>query len=292
MRRISFVGLCTALSLIALSALAAAQEPQPLQRLKDLYASAAYEEALSVVTTLDATEPSPEIEQYRVFCLVALGRTAEAEKVVEQVITAHPRYHPDATDASPRIQELFTKVRQRVAPPLIKSAYVNARAALDRKDREVAIAQFEEMLKLADDPDVRNDPSVSELRLLGAGFLDLSKALAPKADAPAAPTTAPPAAAAAPVVRPVVRPPVAIRESLPPWVPTDPASRFVTFEGAIRVHIDAAGKVSSSEIVTPVHPSYDRSLLQASRDWVYQPATTNGKPVPFDKIVQVILKPR
>jgi hypothetical protein len=173
--------------------------------------------------------------------------------------------------------------------------YIDAKGALDRKDRDAAIAQFEEMVRVADDPDVRDDPSVAELKLLGSGFLDLSRALPAKAAAsplPAAGQPQPPAAMAPPAVRPVVTPPVAIKETLPPWIPTDSASRFVEFRGAVRLQIDAQGKVTAVEMATPVYPSYDRLLLLAAKDWTYQPARANGAPVPSEKVVQVVLKPR
>lgn len=259
-----------------------------LQRLKDLYAAAAYEDALAVVTRPEGAEVRPELEQYRVFCLIALGRTSEAERIVEDLIRTNPRYRPDASEASPRIQEIFSRVRRRVGPSLVKAMYVDAKAALDRKDRDAAIAGFQDMLKVADDPDVKDEATVSELRLLGAGFLDLSRALPDKPPVQASPVNAAPA----PVVRPVVTPPVAVRENLPAWVPTDSASRFSEFRGAVRVRIDADGKVVSAEMAAPVHPSYDRLLLIAAKDWAYQPAKTNGTPVPSEKVVQVVLKPR
>jgi hypothetical protein len=259
-----------------------------LQRLKDLYAAAAYEDALAVVTRPEGANVRPELEQYRVFCLIALGRTSEAERIVEDLIRTNPRYRPDASEASPRIQELFSKVRRRVGPALVKTMYVDAKAALDRKDRDAAIAGFEDMLKVTDDPDVKDDATVAELRLLGAGFLDLSRALPDKPPVQAAPVSATPP----PIVRPVVTPPVAVRENLPAWVPTDTASRLTEFRGAVRVRIDAEGRVVSAEMAAPVHPSYDRLLLVAAKAWQYQPARTNGTPVPSEKIVQVVLKPR
>ena len=261
-----------------------------LQHLKDLYAAAAYEDALAVVTRLDTVEA----EQYRVFCLVALGRSSDAERAAEEVIRARPNYRPDDADVSPRIRELFSTVRRRVGPAMVKAMYVDAKAALDRKDREGAIARFEEMLRLTDDPDVKDEPSISELRLLGAGFLDLSRALAaqkpPSAPAPATPTEG--AVAASVVAKPVVIAPVPIREPLPAWVPSDAASRFAEFRGAIRVRIDSEGRVTEAEMTAPVHPMYDRLLLLAAREWTYQPARTNGIAVPSEKVVQIVLKPR
>jgi tetratricopeptide (TPR) repeat protein len=260
-----------------------------LQHLKDLYAAAAYEDALAVVTRLDTVEADPQVDQYRVFCLVALGRSSDAERAVEEVIKARPNYRPDAADVSPRIQELFSTVRRRVGPAMVKAMYLDAKAALDRKDREGAIVRFEEMLRLADDPDVKDGPSISELRLLGAGFLDLSRALA----APRPPATPADGAVAASVVaKPVVVPPVPIREPLPAWVPSDAASRFAEFRGAMRVRIDSEGRVTDAEMTAPVHPMYDRLLLLAAREWTYQPARTNGIAVPSEKVVQIVLKPR
>src|SRR4051812_23819648 len=208
----------------------AAQDP--LQSVKDLYASAAYEDALSAVVKLDAAAPTVEAEQYRVFCLVALGRVDEADKVVEALLTARPEYRPDAADASPRIQTLFATVRRRIGPALVKRKYQQARAAMERKDRDEAIAQFETMLRIADDADIRTDASVAELKELGSGFLDLSRAMpAPKPVAEVAAAPAP-----APARTNIIVPPKVIQQRLPPWIP-DPMSRSTEFRGAIRVQI-------------------------------------------------------
>src|SRR3954451_6175653 len=73
-------------------------QQDPLQSVKDLYASAAYEDALSAVVRLDAATPNAEAEQYRAFCLVALGRVDEADQVVQELLTARPEYRPDAAE--------------------------------------------------------------------------------------------------------------------------------------------------------------------------------------------------
>lgn len=268
----------------------------PVQKVKDLYSSAAYEDTLTAISSLAPAEPKPELEQYRIFSLVALGRVAEAEQVVESVLTAHPRYHPEAGDASPRIQELFAKVRKRIGPDAVKGLYKDAKAALDKKDREGAVALFEEMLRTADDPDIKDQPSVGELRLLGSGFLELSRALpaaTPASSASASPR--PPSAAggpapATPAVPVAVVDPVAVREALPAWLPPNTADRR-EYEGTLRVHISEKGTVESAEMVRPVHPSYDALLLKAARDWVYQPARVNGVPMPSTKEVLIRLKP-
>ena len=79
---------------------------------------------------------------------------------------------------------------------------------------------------------------------------------------------------------------------MPQWFPTDAASREGSFSGAIRVSITAAGRVDNVVVEKSVHPSYDRLLLQAAREWEYLPARTDGVAVPSEQLVQVQLKPR
>lgn len=257
-----------------------------MQRVKDLYASAAYEDALSAVGKIDGgTTSSLEAEEYRIFCLVALGRTDEADQAVEAVLTSHPEYRADSTLASPRIQSVFSQVRRRIGPTLVKRMYQQGRAAMERKDRDEAIAQFEGMLRIADDPDIRSNATVAELKELGSGFLELSKSIAakPKAAEPV------PVTAAAP--RPsVIVPPTVIQQKLPPWVP-DPVSRATEFHGAIRVQISAEGKVINVEMIRSVHPAYDQALLRAARNWLYEPAKKDGVPIPSEKTVEVAVTP-
>jgi TonB family protein len=263
----------------------AAQDP--LQAVKDLYASAAYEDALSAVGTLDPAARTVDSEQYRIFCLVALGRLDEADRAAEVLLTARPEYRPDPAQASPRIQSLFADVRRRVGPTLVKRTYQQAKAAMERKDRDAAISGFEAMLRIADDPDVRTNASVAELKELGTGFLELSRAMAPKP----APVEAAPAAAAAssPGVN-VITPPIVIQQKLPAWVP-DYTSRATEFRGAIRVQISTEGKVVAADIVKSIHPAYDQLLLRAARNWLYTPATKNGAPIAMEKTVEVSVAP-
>jgi TonB family protein len=276
-------------AVLALAAVQPVLAQNALQQVKDLYASAAYEDTLSAVTSLGATNPKPEVEQYRVFSLVALGRMPEADQAVEAVLRAHPRFRPESADASPRIQELFTRVRSRIGPVALKAVYTDARAALDKKDRESAVALFGEMLQIADDPDIKDQPLVGELKALGTGFLELSRALPARARGPSAAGET----QALPPVAPVpstITGPIAIRETLPGWNPPNSSSRF-EFEGTVQVSISATGTVDSAEIVKSIHPVYDALLLRAARGWTYQPARRNGVAMPSDKLVTVRLKP-
>ncbi len=85
---------------------------------------------------------------------------------------------------------------------------------------------------------------------------------------------------------------VPVRQALPQWVPPAGMSRYTDFRGAVRVEIGADGKVVSAAIAEPIHPAYDRLLLAAARDWLYEPATRDGVPVPSERTVQVSLKAR
>jgi TonB family protein len=261
----------------------AAQDP--MQAVRDLYASAAYEDALSVVGKLEVAGPSVEAEQYRVFCLVALGRLDEADQAVEGVLRARPEYRPDPSQASPRIQSLFAQVRRRVGPGLVKQMYQQARATMERKERDAAISQFEAMLRVADDADIRTDPTVAELKVLGSGFLELSRAMEARPAPPAVPEAAP-----RPAATMVILPPAVIQQRLPAWVP-DPVSRLNEFQGTVRVQISAEGKVVGAEMIKSVHPAYDQLLLRAAKGWLYEPARKNGTPISSEKTIEVTVAP-
>jgi TonB family protein len=189
---------------------------------------------------------------------------------------------------------MFARVKKSATPQLAKALYADGKAAMDRKEKDLAIQKFEQMLQLTDDKQVRDEVLVSELRLLAAGFLDLARATtvaeAPKPSAPAATNGA--AAPSTPSVSAVLTPPVPIRQELPRWIPYDAASKAMEYKGAVKVTITADGKVDTAEIVTPTDRLYDRQLLNAARNWLYEPARRNGVPISSEKIVSVYLRPR
>src|SRR3954470_23817867 len=89
---------------------AAAQDS--IDAARELYAAAAYEDALAVLNRLHpADRPAIEarsIEQYRAFCLLALGRAPEAERAIAAVVTGEPLYQPQQADVSPRVRSMFS----------------------------------------------------------------------------------------------------------------------------------------------------------------------------------------
>ena len=202
---------------------AAAQDSLPNAR--ELYASAAYEEALAALNRLRASvvtaEDGSTVERYRALCLLALGRPAEAQDAIAAVVTASPWYVPAEADASPRVRSAFSDVRRRLLPAVAQQAYAGAKVAFDRREFQAAAGGFAEVLKLLADPDLAaaaNQPPLADVRTLARGFQDLSvKALEPPPMAPAqpGPATAPQAPAIYTTADADVVPPAAVRQAVP-----------------------------------------------------------------------------
>ena len=295
-----FCSTAVAAACATLVGISSAHGQESLQQVKALYASAAYEDALSMVGRLQATGRKPEVEQYRVYCLVALGRTAEAEKAIASVVVENPTFLPDAEETSPRIQEMFLRIRKGLVPEIAQRMYLDARAAWNRQDTAAASEQFASLVQLIDTTLAAGangnsgadnaEPMLSELRLLAAGFLDLSRALSarparavdPVPSLPREPVASPP---------PQITAAVPVKQDLPAWVPTDQATRR-EFRGAIRVFISETGAVTRAELSQVVHPAYDHQLLGAAKTWTYQPALKDGVPIASERVIEVVLKPR
>jgi len=291
MRRVA-IGL---ILLACVSAPAAAQQGSPvsdIERVRNLYVAAAYAEALAAIPATDGDPARMELEQYRALCLLALGREPEAVSAVERLVRDHPTYVPVASETTPRMLSIFATARSKVVPDLAKRAYADAKAAYDKNDKAAANTGFRQTLDLIDSLPATEKSSLDDLRLLAAGFLDLSAVPArPAASAPDPATTKPAATPAAPDAG-AYAPPVAIREELPTWNPPDPAARKTEYEGLLRVQIGADGKVASATMVKRTHPTYDIAVLRAAKGWIYQPATRGGEPIASQKDIQVKLLPR
>ncbi len=280
---------------------------------RDLYASAAYEDALSVLDRLPpprSVEDARAISEYRAFCLLALGRTTDAEHAIAALVAEQPMFEPAAADMSPRLRATFSEVRRRTLPVIIQQRYADAKAAYDRKEFAAASQGFQQVLTMLSEPSlapVVGQPPLSDIRTLATGFKDLAVAATPPPPLPAvatpkAPDPEPvrPPAPSAPASKPVaaaprvyastdtgVVPPATIRQELPAF----PGQVMIPKQGVIEILIDETGSVESAAMRVSVSTAYDALALAAAKSWRYRPALVNGLPVKYRKAVQITIKP-
>jgi TonB family protein len=298
--RAVLLGLCLTAGVRA----AFASDDDTLERAKSLYVSADYDEALAVLDRLDSTaagEDATSIAQYRVFCLLALNRRAEARESIDRILHDRPLYMPTDNEASPRIQSIFQDVRREVLPKIVLERYTSAKQAFERKDPGAA-KQFDDVLALLNDPDLGSASTLKDLREVASAFRDLARATAavpPVVDAPKPGATGAPAPAAAEVAPDVIYtaadadvvPPASQSQRVPPWYPSSRMAAAQEYKGALRLLIDRSGAVVSATMPAGTNPEYDSALLRAAREWKFQPAQKQGKPVQYLKVIEIRLQP-
>jgi tetratricopeptide (TPR) repeat protein len=279
-----------------------------MARVKELYASAAYEEALAELETFRLAPGADSLEpaEYRILCLLALGRSESAQSDIEQLILRHPMYRPDPSLVSPRVRATFQAVRRRLLPEIVETQYVSAMRSLDARHYSAALPQFDLVLSLLDD--VGDDPRLAKLRRSASGFRDLASAAAPPADAAppsdSAETPGSPGTGASNIVydalaREVV-PPVPVKQVLP----AAPGNRALstTTPGVIEIVIDESGDVEFAIVRRSIDPAchpevwasilrYDTLLMQEARTWRYRPASRYGTAVKFRKLIEIYSAP-
>jgi TonB family protein len=301
----------------------------PLAEARRLYASRQYEHALAELTRVGSASPSEQADEYRVLCLLGLGRAAEAERVIERHIARRPLATIEPDGRAPQFVTLYEQVRRRMLPLVAQTLYGSAKASLDDRKVEVARAQFSDLLEL-----LRTAPAdaegLNDLRLLADGFVWLLEKQRPEArlaralpvetvfiepDGPGVPSggmphaaTADVSAAPAAIPRPTsqpfapwrpmvyglehpdVIPPTTIAQTMPVWAPP-PAFADRTIRGTLAIVVAEDGTVASAEMTQRAFPLYDHELLRAARQWQYKPALKDGKPVRYRKTIDVTLKP-
>lgn len=300
MRMNASVVLCTVAVLLLSGSRLHAQDS--LEAARQLYASAEYTSALTMLNSLVTTDSPREdrraIALYRTLCLLAVGRGAEADRAIESMVSADPLFRPTADDIPPRMRAAISEARKRMLPAILQEKYRESKAAFDRQDFATAAGGFKEMLDGLADPDISvaaSQSPLADLKTLAVGFHELSsKALAP---VPAAPVVAealpvrPPGPPPPPKVYSVedrnVVPPQAIRQQIPPF----PGRVTLPKTGVLELVINDNGNVESALMRVPVNPQYDRMTTAAAKTWQYQPATIDGTPVRFVKRINVALVP-
>ena len=319
MRSILIIGVV----LVAAKAGLTAQDTISVAR--DLYASAAYEEALSTLSRMDGGSTAPEIarqvDEYRAFCLYALGRTREAESIAESMIRKQPLAGLDA-DASPRLETMFAGVRKRLLPSLIRERFRTARSALDQKNfgaAEPPLSEARLMIVEAEKLGV-NDEGLADLGVLVGGFLQLIRsaaeqrtspppampaasmaagpAAAPRPFAPAPSAAAPAASAASPaagggrvyaVDDEGVSPPVVLEQRMPAMtLEMKQITKAMKTTGMIDIVIDESGDVVDATIRQSLNSSFDTLMARSARRWKYRPAMKDGVPVRYVKTLVLV----
>jgi TonB family protein len=289
--------IATSAVLLALTVPAAAAGAS-IEDARKLYADASFEGSLAALRELEAGgNASLDTLELKSLCLIALGRAAEAQTVIDQIITTTPSYLAPANETSPRFVALVNDARRRLLPEITKKLFNTARDQFRARDNAGALKNFEEVLRLADDAVWEDDAEAEDLRTLASGFVDLVNAAARSTEASAAPSSAAASAPADAVALPssarrntVLRPPVVIEQVIPTWRPMDPLTAARRFTGAVRIRIDTDGRVASATIEVPTNPQFDQQILQAAKSWRYVPGQRNGEPIEMDKLVRYSLR--
>jgi hypothetical protein len=288
----------------------------PVATLRQLYMAAEYENALTALDAIDLkTLPLSEqvqIEGYHAACLVALGRNADAESVMEAIVRLDP-HTMQPVDTSPKLRALFTGVRTRVLRLVIRERYARAKSLFDGKQYDDAKSAFEDVASLlapSAASSETDDGTLDDVRTLAAEFAELSRAAAersrpaplpapaPEPPPPPAPTPPPAAPAVVPtgprvysVADTDVIPPITISQQLQL---TAGAARIAASRAPLIVYVVALisekGLVEQATLSRPIDPVIDEALVASAKRWQFRPAQRNGVPVKYSKTVRLDLK--
>ncbi|HEY6508973.1 MAG TPA: TonB family protein [Vicinamibacterales bacterium] len=318
------IGFAVALLLLSGAGTAGLRAQDALDKAKSLYLEAAYEDALAVLDA-STTLTTADGYLYRALCLLALGRSAEADAAITRSIEVDPQATAARQDLSPRVAAVVADARRRALPDVAKRRVTEGRLLFQKGDKAAAAVQFTSAIRVLDDPVLANQSELQDLKMLASGFLDLIRAQTPPPTLAAAPAAAPaaspaatsspgPSSPASPVVAPAREPvpasgpvpapgpttaatatttrPTPISQVMPAWRPPDANAARQALRGSVLITIDPAGRVTSAVMQQVVHPAYDRLLLAAARSWRYQPALRDGQPISSQLVVPIVVQAR
>jgi tetratricopeptide (TPR) repeat protein len=282
-RTATLLGLAIAV-LIAVRPLAAQDF---LSRAQELYEAADYEGALAVLHEAgEGSDQRQRAREYRALCLLALDRIEDMEKTIEEMIQFDPVYRP-ATNQPPRLLLAFDRIHRRLLPSIVRDRYLQAKANLEQKRYADSAAGFELVLRLLKESGDESEAIRWPDEKLRADFEAISRL---RLDATRA-AQAPRAVSQTPAIYrradAGVTPPVPIRQEIPPWRSDELAP--AVFNGELELLIDTRGDVQEVRIAVPIHPAYDPVILQAAAKWKYRPATKDGRPVAYSKLITISL---
>lgn len=257
-----------------------------LARAQSLYTSARYEDALAVLERADTSEHSQfafDVIRYRALCWLALGETLEAERAITALVDMDPFYTPSPREVAPRVAQAFSEVRQARLPGVARTVLVEARRALRQHDGAEADRLLRLAAQLLSEPVIASRTELADLRMAADALAELGRLQTESASLVTALPAVPELESDAP--------PFPLAQAFPPWEPMESSLARMEFDGAVRVSVDADGRVVSASIERPTHPPYDRLVLEAVRGWRYRPARKGGTRVAADMVVEYSLRP-
>jgi hypothetical protein len=273
---------------------------EDLAAAKVLYASGAYEDALNKLSPVTADVAADGVGQVRALCLLALGRSDEAKQSLEDLVTRRPLYKMSEAEVSPQVIAMFHDIRKRLLPGAAKDLYVVAKANFDRQRYNLSTPQFKDLLAMINDEDMaEHASSLADLKTLGEGFLRLGE-MEIAAAAKAAASAPPPPVPAEPIdpnrvygeTDTGVKAPVELARPMPMWHPPNSVAERTGYRGVLRIVIDEQGKVEVASLVKSVTEQYDPLLIAATAQWKFRPATRDGRPVKYQKLIEIVLAPK
>ena len=266
-----------------------------LARIRGLYGSAHYEEALASLPAMPLPGQEDDVDRYRMLCLLALGRTAEAEQAAERALVRNPGFAVFPREVSPRVVDFLRDVRKRVLPMRAESLYARARADFDERRYVEAASRFTIVLELLSDPDVASIGKLADLRVVSEEFRRLSLERLPESTRSSLLDTTDAIEMMDPDriytrLSENVKPPVEISRPMPAWSPPK-GEEWKRVRGVIEVTIDKRGRVEDAQMLERLAPFYDSLLVAAARKWTFRPATLFGQAVRYRHLVEVRMGP-
>lgn len=281
---------------------ATAADAKSVAAVEALYAAAAYEDAIALVSSLEVADITLEHERYRALCLFALGRSKDAEASLERVVRRAPVFTIAEADVSPRFMTMFREVRRRVLPGIARERYGEGKRLYEEQRFADAASVLKGVQSLLGDPELSQPADAfADLRQLTDGFVRLAELEIAQASKAVAPPRNPIATVPDLVVtkiavysaeNPEVTPPVEIERFMPPWTPPAAMARAKQeYRGELEVIVDETGRVQQARMLRPTVPSYDLTLTNATRRWRFEPAMRAGQPVKYVLTFQIVLAP-
>lgn len=252
-----------------------------------LYWSGEYQRTIDVLSTICAEsrrlDESVECLKYLAFSHVAVGDDQLAQSAFRKLLTSDPNHVLEKDLVSPKIVRQFETARAS----LVEELFDLGKAAYFAESFEDAQAKFRAVLSL----DGQHPLASEYLSLLDEriALVATAKQDEPVTSPVAGSATPPPAE---PVEEPIyhvtgqiVAPVLLSRVS-----PTYPISaRRSGVEGTVvaTLVVGVDGTVTDARIIRGVSPDIDRETLDAVRQWTYQPALMDERPVSVYSVVQL-----